>query len=51
MTEVTCAECGQQTTVPFVPRNGNPVYCSMCYDKVKQQAQAGDRELATSPSA
>ena len=51
MTEVTCAECGQQTTVPFVPRNGNPVYCSMCYDKVKQAADSGDRELATTPSA
>jgi CxxC-x17-CxxC domain-containing protein len=50
MTEVTCAECGQQTTVPFVPRNGNPVYCSMCYDKVKQRTEAEIRELVTTPS-
>lgn len=42
MTEVVCAECGQTTTVPFVPRNGNPVYCSGCYDKQKQD----DREDA-----
>ncbi len=48
-TEVVCAECGETTTVPFVPRNGNPVYCSMCYDKAKQRAQtsADDRELAS----
>jgi CxxC-x17-CxxC domain-containing protein len=51
MTDVTCAECGQQTTVPFVPRNGNPVFCSMCYDKVKQRTQADERELAASQSA
>ncbi|MGH2531616.1 MAG: zinc-ribbon domain containing protein [Thermomicrobiales bacterium] len=33
--EVTCAECGQTTTVPFVPRNGNPVYCSRCFERVR----------------
>lgn len=50
MTEVVCAECGQTTTVPFVPRNGNPVYCSMCYDKVKNRDRAAsvDREMAAS---
>lgn len=35
-TEVTCAECGQTTTVPFVPRNGNPVYCSVCLVTVRK---------------
>ena len=34
-TEVVCAECGERTTVPFVPRNGNPVYCSRCFDRVR----------------
>jgi CxxC-x17-CxxC domain-containing protein len=34
-TEVTCAECGQKTTVPFVPRTGNPVYCSRCFERVR----------------
>lgn len=33
--EVVCAECGETTTVPFVPRNGNPVYCSRCFDRVR----------------
>ncbi|HYI24641.1 MAG TPA: zinc-ribbon domain containing protein [Thermomicrobiales bacterium] len=36
-TEVVCAECGQQTTVPFVPRNGNPVYCSTCLVSVRSK--------------
>lgn len=30
VTEVFCADCGQKTTVPFVPRNGKPIYCSPC---------------------
>ena len=36
---VTCAECGTETTVPFVPRNGKPVYCSTCFDRVRVVAQ------------
>lgn len=34
-TRVICASCGAETTVPFVPRNSRPVYCSTCYSKVK----------------
>jgi len=30
-TEVTCADCGNQCTVPFVPRSNKPVYCSDCF--------------------
>ena len=26
-----CAECGQETTVPFKPREDRPVYCRECY--------------------
>jgi CxxC-x17-CxxC domain-containing protein len=29
--EVTCAECGAQTTVPFKPTEGRPVYCRDCF--------------------
>ncbi len=29
--ETTCASCGKRTTVPFVPREGRPVYCSDCF--------------------
>lgn len=30
-----CADCGQMTEVPFVPRGERPVYCSSCYNKIK----------------
>lgn len=35
MHQVVCSECGEPATVPFVPRNDRPVYCSTCYDKVR----------------
>jgi CxxC-x17-CxxC domain-containing protein len=28
---VHCAQCGQQTTVPFYPSQGRPVYCRACF--------------------
>jgi CxxC-x17-CxxC domain-containing protein len=30
---VTCASCGKETTVPFVPKYDRPVYCSDCFDQ------------------
>lgn len=39
-TEVVCAECGGSTTVPFVPRNGNPVYCAHCFEQVRRRQPA-----------
>lgn len=35
MHAVICAECGAQTTVPFLPRNDRPVYCSSCFERVR----------------
>ncbi len=35
MYPVVCAECGKETSVPFEPRQGRPVYCSDCYRKVR----------------
>lgn len=35
---VTCANCGQETTVPFVPRMEKPVYCSACFQHMRQEA-------------
>lgn len=32
-----CAACGVETTVPFEPTEGRPVYCSDCYAKMKSQ--------------
>ena len=31
--ETVCADCGAATTVPFMPREGRPVYCRECYAK------------------
>ena len=42
-TEVTCADCGNQCTVPFVPRSNKPVYCSDCFRDNKPQDSGRDR--------
>jgi CxxC-x17-CxxC domain-containing protein len=36
--ETTCATCGRPTSVPFVPREDRPVYCTECF-----QAQRASR--------
>ncbi len=35
---VTCASCGKETTVPFVPKYDRPVYCSDCFDQQRTGA-------------
>ena len=35
MHTTTCASCGKEAQVPFVPRGERPVYCSACYSKIK----------------
>jgi len=30
---IRCADCNQESTVPFLPVNGKPVYCKACYSK------------------
>ncbi|MCK4908612.1 MAG: zinc-ribbon domain containing protein [Planctomycetes bacterium] len=35
-TEVVCADCGKNTTVPFKPTRNKPVYCDECFAKNKQ---------------
>ena len=35
MFPAVCAECGKETEVPFEPREGRPVHCSDCYNKVR----------------
>ncbi|GIW10132.1 MAG: hypothetical protein KatS3mg061_1189 [Dehalococcoidia bacterium] len=34
-TRATCAACGGEALVPFLPRGDRPVYCSDCFDKVR----------------
>lgn len=33
MFDVTCAECGCNTQVPFKPVNDRPVFCRDCYQR------------------
>ncbi len=35
-----CAECGKECEVPFEPREGRPVYCSECYNKIRLSSRA-----------
>ena len=30
-----CAQCGGEATVPFVPTDGRPIYCSACHAALK----------------
>ena len=42
-TTVTCADCGDECNVPFVPRSNKPVYCSDCFRQNKPQDSRDDR--------
>ncbi|KAF6245688.1 CxxC-x17-CxxC domain-containing protein [Nitrosopumilus sp. b2] len=39
---VTCADCGDECEVPFVPRTDRPVYCSDCFRQNKPQDSGRD---------
>ena len=32
-TTTTCSQCGKETTVPFKPTQGRPVYCRGCFQQ------------------
>jgi len=36
MHSATCASCGKEAQVPFVPRGDKPVYCSDCFREQRQ---------------
>ncbi len=42
-TTVTCSDCGDECTVPFVPRSNRPVFCSDCFRKNKPEDSGNDR--------
>ncbi len=31
-----CANCGAETTVPFIPKNDRPIYCSECFAAMRR---------------
>lgn len=38
MHSATCASCGKEAQVPFVPRGDKPVYCSDCFQQQRQSS-------------
>jgi CxxC-x17-CxxC domain-containing protein len=44
-----CTDCGRQTTVPFEPRWGRPVYCRDCYLD-RQESSGGYGRAHSHPS-
>jgi CxxC-x17-CxxC domain-containing protein len=36
---ITCAQCGEQTTVPFYPSKGRPVFCRSCFLARQEDAE------------
>src|SRR3954453_13867554 len=39
---VNCARCDAQTTVPFYPSQGRPVYCRSCFIEMNPSILNGD---------
>ena len=39
-TRTTCSRCGKETTVPFKPTQGRPVFCRECFQARRQMAMA-----------
>ena len=37
-TRTVCSQCGKETTVPFRPTQGRPVFCRECFQTKRQQA-------------
>lgn len=40
-TTAVCSQCGKQTTVPFKPTQGRPVYCRECFLQRRSAATTG----------
>lgn len=38
MHTATCASCGREAQVPFVPRGDKPVYCSDCFQTQRRSS-------------
>ena len=37
-TKAVCSQCGKETTVPFKPTQGRPVYCKDCFGQRRARA-------------
>jgi CxxC-x17-CxxC domain-containing protein len=47
--DVTCAECGKATTVPFKPSGTRPVLCRECFSKNRPAGGSGPRSFGDRP--
>jgi CxxC-x17-CxxC domain-containing protein len=36
-TRTHCSQCGKETTVPFKPTQGRPVFCRECFEHQRRQ--------------
>ena len=36
---VTCASCGKEAKVPFIPRGDKPVYCDDCFHQQRRSSR------------
>ncbi|WP_455368619.1 CxxC-x17-CxxC domain-containing protein [[Eubacterium] cellulosolvens] len=34
--KIKCSNCGNDYEVPFLPKEGRPVYCSNCYRQLQR---------------
>ncbi len=39
-TSTSCSQCGRETTVPFRPTQGRPVFCRDCFQGRRSEVQA-----------
>jgi CxxC-x17-CxxC domain-containing protein len=39
-TRATCSQCGKDTTVPFRPTQGRPIFCRECFTQKRTSASA-----------
>ena len=39
-TRATCSQCGKETTVPFRPTQGRPVFCRECFQQRRAMGAA-----------
>ena len=37
MHDATCARCGKACKLPFIPKDGRPVYCSECFAEISAE--------------
>ena len=40
-TKTVCSQCGKETTVPFKPTQGRPVYCRECFQQRRSMTATG----------